>query len=124
MLVECDDGGDGGEAQLEAGAGDGFGPEEKDDERAHRDEAKGDGLAPEGDADQDQDGGDAGADGGHLGAGEYRVGDAGEGTGARRDAGKAEAAGARGAPRTQVPGQTHHGTDDGGGAEAADGQEM
>ncbi len=46
-----------GEAELEAGAGQRFGPEQEDDQRADGDEAQGDRLAAEGDAGEDQQGG-------------------------------------------------------------------
>ena len=101
-----------------------FGPEQQHDERADRDQAQGQRLAAQRDAGEDEQGGDAGAHGRHLGAGQQGVGDAGERAGAGRDQDQAEAQRQRRAQREQLQGQQHHRADHRGQVEPADREQM
>ena len=74
--MERDDRGDGGEAHLEAGAGERFRPEQQHDQRADRDQPHADRLAAERDPGEDEQRGDAAAHRRHLRAGQQRVADA------------------------------------------------
>jgi len=69
-LVEDDDRGDRGEAKLETGPGQRLGAKQQDEQRSDRDEAQADRLAPQRHPAKHEQGGDAGAHGRHLHAGE------------------------------------------------------
>ncbi len=102
IFVQRDDRDDGGEAHLEARAGERFRPEQEHDQRADRDQAKGDRLAAQGNAGKDEQRRDAGADGRHLRAGQQGIGDAGERARGGGDQDEAEAQRERGAQREQL----------------------
>ena len=110
--MEGDDRGDGGEAHLEARAGQRFRTKDEHDQRAGRDQADADRVAPERDPGEDQQGGDAAADRRHLRAGQQRVADAGGRSDAGGDEHEVEAERQPLAQGEQLEGQQHREGDD------------
>ena len=122
--MQSDDGGDRGEAHLEARAGERLGPEQQHDERTDRDQPDAERIAAERDPGEDQQRRDAAADGRDLGAGEQGVADAR----GRRDGGRhqhqVEAQRQPLAQRQELEAEEHRRGDHGGDVQPADRQQM
>jgi hypothetical protein len=123
-VVKGDEGGDRGEAQLEARADQRVGPEQEDDERARRHQPQRQRLAAERDAAEHQQRGDARAHRRHLGAGEDRVGDPRQRARPGRDEGEAKAQRELRAEGEELQRQQHHRADQSGQVQPADREQV
>ena len=112
------------EAQLEAGAGDRFGPKNQHDQRAHRDQPQADRVSAKRNSSKHEQGGDAAAHGRHLRAGKQGVGDPGQRAEPGRNEDEVEPQRETFAQSEQPQRQEHRGADHRRDVQPADRQQM
>jgi hypothetical protein len=124
MLVQCDQGRDRGEAQLEARARQRLGPEQQHDQAPTATRRRVSASRPSAMPPSTSSAAMHGAHGRHFGAGEEGVTDAGQRTRSGRDQHQRSAQAQRGAEGEQLEREQHDRADGGGQVKAADREEM